>query len=133
MSFQVPAGWSFGDAACGIRGDDGTRRDIALIVSDRPATAAGMFTTNQVCAAPVRLCAQRVAGGVVALAARPVASSGDALGAVADGEGAPAPLAAEVGALLFDLVGVARSLGVDPETALLARARSYRDEIDRHG
>ena len=28
---------------------------------------------------------------------------------------------------------VARSLGVDPETALLARARSYRDEIDRHG
>ena len=77
--------------------------------------------------------AERVAGGVAGLAARPVPSSGDALGTVADGEGAPAPLAAEVGALLFDLVGVARSLGVDPETALLARARSYRDEIDRHG
>ncbi len=60
MSFQVPAGWSFGDAACGIRGDDGTRRDIALIVSDRPATAAGMFTTNRVQAAPVRLCRDRI-------------------------------------------------------------------------
>jgi len=28
-----------------------------------PAVAAGMFTTNQVCAAPVKLCAQRVRGG----------------------------------------------------------------------
>jgi len=60
MSFQVPAGWSFGDAACGIRGDGGTRRDVALIVSDRAATAAGMFTTNRVQAAPVRLCRDRI-------------------------------------------------------------------------
>jgi glutamate N-acetyltransferase/amino-acid N-acetyltransferase len=36
------------------------KRDLALIVSESPATVAGTFTTNQVCAAPVKLCAQRL-------------------------------------------------------------------------
>jgi XTP/dITP diphosphohydrolase len=34
-----------------------------------------------------------------------------------------------VGRLLFAAASVARSLGVDPETALRARATAYRDEI----
>jgi glutamate N-acetyltransferase/amino-acid N-acetyltransferase len=42
----------------------GNKRDLALIVSEAPATVAGMFTTNQVCAAPVKICAQRVKSGV---------------------------------------------------------------------
>ena len=42
----------------------GKKRDLALIVSKAPATVAGMFTTNQVCAAPVKVCAQRVKSGV---------------------------------------------------------------------
>ncbi len=42
----------------------GRKRDLALIVSEVPATVAGMFTTNQVCAAPVKVCAARVKGGV---------------------------------------------------------------------
>src|SRR6186713_1116299 len=41
----------------------GKKRDLALIVSEVPATVAGMFTTNQVCAAPVKVCAERVKGG----------------------------------------------------------------------
>ncbi|HTI99616.1 MAG TPA: bifunctional ornithine acetyltransferase/N-acetylglutamate synthase, partial [Dongiaceae bacterium] len=41
----------------------GPKRDLALIVSEVPATVAGMFTTNQVCAAPVKLCVERVKGG----------------------------------------------------------------------
>jgi glutamate N-acetyltransferase / amino-acid N-acetyltransferase len=41
----------------------GPKRDLALIVSEVPATVAGMFTTNQVCAAPVKVCAQRVRQG----------------------------------------------------------------------
>lgn len=41
----------------------GPKRDLALIVSEVPATTAGLFTTNQVCAAPVKLCAQRVKAG----------------------------------------------------------------------
>lgn len=37
--------------ACGLKRDD--RRDIALLVSDRPCAVAGVFTTNRVKAAPV--------------------------------------------------------------------------------
>jgi glutamate N-acetyltransferase / amino-acid N-acetyltransferase len=39
------------------------KRDLALLVSEAPATVAGTFTTNQVCAAPVKLCIQRVRRG----------------------------------------------------------------------
>lgn len=42
----------------------GQKRDLALIVSEVPATVAGMFTTNQICAAPVKVCAERVKAGV---------------------------------------------------------------------
>lgn len=36
------------------------QKDLALIVSDRPAALAGTFTTNQVQAAPVKLCRERL-------------------------------------------------------------------------
>ena len=42
----------------------GKKRDLALIVSEVPASVAGMFTTNQICAAPVKVCAQQVKRGV---------------------------------------------------------------------
>src|SRR6185503_13126333 len=42
----------------------GRKRDLALIVSETPATAAGLFTTNQICAAPVKICIPRVRQGV---------------------------------------------------------------------
>ena len=42
----------------------GKKRDLALIVSEVPATVAGMFTTNQICAAPVKVCAKQVKRGV---------------------------------------------------------------------
>jgi glutamate N-acetyltransferase/amino-acid N-acetyltransferase len=41
----------------------GAKRDLALIVSEVPATAAGLFTTNQVCAAPVKVCLDHLRGG----------------------------------------------------------------------
>lgn len=43
--------------------DKGQKRDLALIVSEAPATVAGLFTTNQVCAAPVKVCVPRVKRG----------------------------------------------------------------------
>lgn len=43
--------------------NNGQKRDLALIVSEAPATVAGMFTTNQVCAAPVKVCVENVANG----------------------------------------------------------------------
>ncbi len=47
----------------GIRGKD--RLDLGLIVSDIPASAAGVFTTNRVKAAPVLLGRERLQGGRV--------------------------------------------------------------------
>jgi glutamate N-acetyltransferase / amino-acid N-acetyltransferase len=41
----------------------GSKPDLALLVSEVPAVAAGMFTTNQVCAAPVRVCLEHLRGG----------------------------------------------------------------------
>ncbi|HTU17361.1 MAG TPA: bifunctional glutamate N-acetyltransferase/amino-acid acetyltransferase ArgJ [Gemmataceae bacterium] len=52
-------GFRFAGLHCGIRPDP-DRRDLALIVSDRPAAAAGVFTQNRVRAAPVRVCLERL-------------------------------------------------------------------------
>ena len=48
-----PKGYAAAGVHCGLK--DGGEKDLALIVSDRPASAAGMFTTNRVCAAPVQI------------------------------------------------------------------------------
>lgn len=55
----LPRGFRFAGVHGGIRPDP-QRKDLGLIVSDTPATAAGVFTQNRVCAAPVRLSRQRV-------------------------------------------------------------------------
>ncbi len=50
----APIGFRGGVAAAGIRGDgDEARTDVAVIRSDTPAAAAGVFTRNTVKAAPV--------------------------------------------------------------------------------
>ena len=56
---------------CGIK--TGSARDLALVYSSAPATAAGVFTTNQVVGAPVKVSRERLRGGVVQAI---VASSG---------------------------------------------------------
>ncbi len=48
----LPKGFRFAGVRAGIKHDK-TREDVSLIVSDRPATAAGVYTTNLVYAAPV--------------------------------------------------------------------------------
>ena len=69
-SIVAPAGFTasgvFSDIkklGTGKGSNKGQKRDLALIVSAKPATIAGMFTTNQVCAAPVKVCAERVKKG----------------------------------------------------------------------
>ncbi len=57
----APAGFRASAAAAGIKYPD--RNDVALLVSDTPATAAGLFTTNRVKAAPVLLCQTRLKRG----------------------------------------------------------------------
>ena len=52
---HMPAGFAAGAVRAGIK--DSGRADLGLLVveTDRPAAVAGMFTTNQLAAAPVRL------------------------------------------------------------------------------
>jgi len=54
-------GFLFSAARAGIKYED--RLDLGLIYSKVPATAAGVFTTNRVKAAPVIITQPRVAGG----------------------------------------------------------------------
>ena len=68
-SVTAPTGFLASGVFCDIKRlgtgtDRGQKRDLALIVSEVPATVAGMFTTNQVCAAPVKVCIERVKKGI---------------------------------------------------------------------
>ena len=69
-SIVAPKGFLTSGVFCDIKklgtgkgSQKGRKRDLALIVSEKPATVAGMFTTNQVCAAPVKVCVERVKKG----------------------------------------------------------------------
>lgn len=57
----IVPGFRFAGVACGIKRTGAA--DLALIVSDRPAASAGLFTTNLVQAAPVLVSRKRVASG----------------------------------------------------------------------
>jgi len=48
----LPRGFSAAGTHAGLKRNP-TREDVSLVVSDRPAVAAGVYTTNLVCAAPV--------------------------------------------------------------------------------
>src|ERR1039457_609759 len=70
-SIVAPEGFLASGVFCDIKrlgtgkgSNKGQKRDLALIVSEVPTTVAGMFTTNQVCAAPVKVCVERVKKGV---------------------------------------------------------------------
>src|SRR5438105_4651523 len=69
-SIVAPRGFRASGVFCDIKrlgtgkgSDKGKKRDLALIVSETPAAVAGMFTTNQVCAAPVKVCVERIKRG----------------------------------------------------------------------
>jgi glutamate N-acetyltransferase / amino-acid N-acetyltransferase len=69
-SIVAPQGFTAAGVFCDIKrigtgkgSDKGQKRDLGLIVSKAPATVAGLFTTNQICAAPVKVCLERVKKG----------------------------------------------------------------------
>src|SRR5476651_1649454 len=81
-SIVAPKGFLAGGVFCDIKklgtgkgSNKGPKRDLALIISETPATVAGMFTTNQVCAAPVKVCVGRVKRGTAQVV---VVNSGNA-------------------------------------------------------
>jgi len=57
----LPQGFRASGVHCGIKKDPALL-DLSLFVSDRPAAAAGVFTTNLVQGAPVRVSRDRVPG-----------------------------------------------------------------------
>ena len=81
-SIVAPQGFLASGVFCDIKklgtgkgSNKGQKRDLALIVSETPATVAGMFTTNQVCAAPVKVCVERMKKGTAQVV---VVNSGNA-------------------------------------------------------
>ncbi|MEL6109074.1 MAG: bifunctional glutamate N-acetyltransferase/amino-acid acetyltransferase ArgJ [Planctomycetota bacterium] len=56
-SSSLPAGFRFAGSSCGIKPSGSP--DLSLVVADRPLTAVGVYTKNQIVAAPVVLCRQR--------------------------------------------------------------------------
>src|SRR5436853_4186244 len=65
-SICAPRGFKCAAVFCDIKklgtgkgSEKGHKDDLALIISDVPAAVAGMFTSNQVCAAPVKISRQR--------------------------------------------------------------------------
>ncbi|HSS38189.1 MAG TPA: bifunctional ornithine acetyltransferase/N-acetylglutamate synthase, partial [Polyangia bacterium] len=107
-SFAPPIGFRFGATAAGVKEPGGARKDLALVASEVPCAAAGVFTVNKLCAAPVRYGASRLpADDVRAI----VANSGNANA-----------LTGPVGAADERAVAaaVARALGASPEQILTA-------------
>jgi len=102
----VIKGFSASAVSAGLKKDNVL--DLALVVSEEEATAAGVFTTNQVKAAPVILSQQHVCDGK---ARAIIANSGNA-NACSGEAGLNNSL------LTADLV--ARKLGIGPEEVLVA-------------
>jgi glutamate N-acetyltransferase/amino-acid N-acetyltransferase len=69
---ELPAGFRFAGVTCGIKKSG--RPDLTLVVADPGSVAAGVYTQNQVVAAPVVLCRSRTPGTVRAV----VVNSGNA-------------------------------------------------------
>ena len=69
-SITAPQGFLAAGLFCDVKSlgtgkgsNKGQKRDLALIVSEVSAKAAGMFTTNQICAAPAKICLKHIADG----------------------------------------------------------------------
>lgn len=76
----LPKGFRAAGVHCGIK-DDPAKLDLALFVADAPCTASGVYTTNRVCGAPVKVSRERVprgtARGVVINSGNANACTGD--------------------------------------------------------
>ncbi len=79
-NIPLPNGFRAAGVHCGIK-DDPARLDLALFISDSPCTAAGVYTTNRVCGAPVKVSRERVpretARGVIINSGNANACTGD--------------------------------------------------------
>ena len=75
-------GFRAGGIRCGIR-KNRTKRDLSMIISEVPASAAAVYTTNLVKGAPIYVTQRNLANGIAQLA---ICNSGNANTCNADGE-----------------------------------------------
>lgn len=97
MTELLPQGFRASGTTCGIK--ESGKPDLALFVSDTPAAAAGVFTTNRVVGAPVIVDRQRVptnnARAVILNSGNANACTGEQ--GLADAQQMTAEVAAEIG------------------------------------
>jgi glutamate N-acetyltransferase / amino-acid N-acetyltransferase len=79
-SWNLARSYRYAGIHCGIRPEP-ERLDLALVISETPSSAAGVFTQNRVVAAPVRVCRDRLpradARGVVICSGNANACTGE--------------------------------------------------------
>jgi glutamate N-acetyltransferase/amino-acid N-acetyltransferase len=116
---SAPAGFRAAGVACGIKKSGGL--DLALIVSDRPASSAAVFTTNKAVAAPVLVSKARLqaSGGRSRVV---VINSGCANACTGPDGHATAEAMADA---------AARAAGVDPSEVLVASTGVIGVSLDR--
>jgi len=112
-AITAPRGFHASGVFCDIKklgtgrgSEKGRKRDLGILVSEVPATVAGLFTTNQVCAAPVKVSLERACQET---ACAIVANSGNAnacTGAVGmrDAESMTEMVASRLGLLARDVL-----------------------------
>src|SRR5579883_3660008 len=105
--WHLAHGYRYAGVVSGLRSEP-NRRDLAVILSDTPAAAAGVFTQNRVCAAPVRVSRARLPR---ADARAVVVCSGNANACTGEQGVRDAERMAEL---------VARDVGCSPEQVLVA-------------
>ena len=71
----APKGFLAGSLTCGIKDSQSEKKDLALIYSQSPAVAAGVFTMNKIKAAPVVVSSAHLRGREVRAV---IANSGNA-------------------------------------------------------
>ena len=114
---SLPIGFRFASTYAGIRKVE--KDDVALIVSDRPAVAAAMFTKNLVVAAPVEI-ARRNLKSSRGIARAILVNAGNANCATRTGEKVA----------LQTVRAAAKALGVKPEYVLPASTGVIGVEMD---
>ena len=115
--FPLPTGYRYATAYAGIRKD--RRDDVAIIVSDSPASAAGVFTTNLVQAAPVVLAKAHLK-----------ASRGKASAILVNAGNANCATRTGAKVALDSCKAVAKSLGIPVEQVLPASTGVIGVELD---
>ena len=130
-------GYRFAGVVSGLRSEPG-RRDIGAIVSEVPASAAGVFTLNRVAAAPVQVSRKRIPSaqikGIVCCSGNANACTG--VQGIQDAELMALALAAQVSVsgeeILVASTGIIGRLlpmsTVGP--GIVAAAKSLRDDVD---